>query len=73
MDQYTFKVFQKTDQLFVLRLIGPDGALIDERELDPAEIKTFTDEVDRDYCAAGFRFSDLGGRLYRWLDGPAHR
>lgn len=76
MRQHTVEVFTKTAEITLLRFRSPDGALLGEREIKPAEITHFTAEIERKYRVVAVdstTLAGLGRDLFQWLDGPAHR
>jgi hypothetical protein len=73
MKHYIFKIFPKSDKVSVLRFLASDGGLIGERELAIPDVQRFIDEVEASYRAAAPGLSDLGRRLYEWLDGSTER
>jgi tetratricopeptide (TPR) repeat protein len=73
MQQYTFQVFQKSDNAILLRFLASDGRLLAERQLAPADIQRFIGEIEKSYRTAASDLADLGRQLYDWLDGPTER
>lgn len=74
MQTYYITVRAKTDSLSLLRLRGPGGELIGERELQRKELDDLVEEVEQSYRVTfGFDLLGLGQRLYEWLDGTSDR
>ncbi len=72
VDSYRFEVFGESSSSPRLRWFDTAG-VVAERVLDKAAIDAFVDEIEVGYRAAGADLVGLGGRLYRWLDGPTER
>jgi hypothetical protein len=70
---YTLKVFSKGERTSDLRLLDPDGKLVERRELDRDAVARFAAEVDAGYRQAAPNLAELGQRLYAWADGPTER
>ncbi|MFN8445332.1 MAG: tetratricopeptide repeat protein [Caldilineaceae bacterium] len=73
MKHFLFSVFAKSDQLFLLQLADADGHLLGQRELLKSEVQRFVEEVEQTYHAYSPSLTDLGQRLYDWLDGNNQR
>ncbi|MCH7814195.1 MAG: hypothetical protein IID40_09265, partial [Planctomycetes bacterium] len=70
---YSFTVFDRQPGQPALRFLGPDGALIAERDLPPAAIDELVARVEKGYAKTSPDLADIGRRLYDWLDGPTER
>ena len=73
LDNLTIRIFNRTPQTAVMRLLSASGDLIDERELNRAEVDAWIDQVETGYADVSPALGLLGRRLYDWLDGPEHR
>lgn len=67
------QVFPKTTDVAILRLLAPDGTLIDERSIDRTAIDAFTTQIETAYTKHAPILSPLGQSLYEWMDGPTER
>ncbi|MGH9801431.1 MAG: CHAT domain-containing protein, partial [Blastocatellia bacterium] len=73
MNHLTFSIFQKTDNLFNLRLLNSDDKLAGERELDNDAVAALANLVEAYYRRETLQLTAIGAQLYEWLDGPTER
>ena len=69
MRQYRFDVLGDDN----MRLFGPHGKQVGQRQLSAVEIGHFVQQVEASYQRSSPDLRKLGKRLYHWLDGPSQR
>ena len=72
MDAYRIEVFDSSSPTPRLRWFDNEGRMV-HRVLDRTAIDEFIAAVEQKYQVLGADLADLGGMLYRWLDGPTER
>ena len=68
-DRYAVGLFDAGGDHPRLRWSTPAG-VVAERRLDRADVDVLIERVSSAYSVAAPELSELGGVLYRWLDGP---